>query len=129
MKAYLYTSPLALLFSLAKTLLTAFVALSLAAAASAQIRAKVVITTSGTHKTKTTETALYRVPYLEAGTHTVEVTVPGSVHFRETSVTSATDAQVINDVPNVTQNPLFYAIPQNGVRPRNETSTSTLGDL
>jgi hypothetical protein len=45
------------------------------------------------------------------------------------AVTNATDAQVINDVPNVTQNPLFYAMLQNGVQPRNETSTSTLGDL
>jgi hypothetical protein len=36
---------------------------------------------------------------------------------------------VINDVPNVTQNPLFHAMLQNGVQPRNETSNSTLGDL
>jgi len=175
--------------SLAKTLLTAFVALSLAATASAQIRpatitgavtdqsgavaanAEVVITNSGTnvyYKTKTTEAGLYRMPYLEAGTYTAEVTVAGFVPFRETglaiatdrtarvdvnlkagtvratvevaaqaaqiqadssAVTNATDAQVVNDVPNVTQNPLFYAMLQNGVQPRNETSTSTLGDL
>jgi hypothetical protein len=161
--------------SLAKTLLTAFVALSLAVTASAQIRAatitgavtdqsgsvaanaEVVITNSGTnlyYKTKTTEAGLYRMPYLEAGTCTAEVTVAGFVPFRETgmaiasgrtarvdanlkagkaagswapatvevaaqapqtqanssAVTNATDAQVINDVPNVTQNPLFYAM-------------------
>jgi hypothetical protein len=179
--------------SLAKTLLTAFVALSLAATASAQIRpatitgavtdqsgavanAEVVITNSGanvpyktiTTKTKTTEAGLHRMPYLEAGTYTVEVTAAGFVPFRETglaiatgqtarvdvnlkvgtvgatvevaahaaqiqadssAVTNATDAQVINDVPNVTENPLFYAMLQNGVQPRSETSTSTLGDL
>jgi hypothetical protein len=171
--------------SLAKTLLTAFVALSLAATASAQIRsaaitgavtdqsgavaanAEVVITNSS-YKTKTTEAGLYRMPYLEAGTYTAEVTVAGFVPFRETglaiatgqtarvdvnlkagtvgatvevapqaaqiqadssAVTNATDAQVINNVPNMTQNPLFYAMLQNGVQPRNETSTSTLGDL
>jgi hypothetical protein len=179
--------------SLAKTLLTAFIALSLAAMASAQIpsatgavtdqsgavatNAEVVITNSGTnfsYRTKTTEAGLYRMPYLEAGTYTVEVTVAGFVPFRETglaiatdqtarvdvnlkvgtvggsetpatvevaaqaaaqiqadssAVTNATDAQVIDDVPNVTQIPLFYAMLQNGVQPRNETSTSTLGDL
>jgi hypothetical protein len=119
--------------SLAKTLLTTFlttfVALSLAATASAQIRpaaitgavtdqsgaaaanAEVVTTNSGTnvsYKTKTTAAGLYRMPCPEAGTYTLEV---------------------INDVPNVTQNPLFYAMLQNGLQPRNETSTSTLGDL
>jgi trimeric autotransporter adhesin len=45
------------------------------------------------------------------------------------AVTNATDAQVINDVPDVTQNPLFYVMLQNCIQPRNETSTSTLGDL
>ena len=44
-------------------------------------------------------------------------------------VSNATDSQVIDDVPNVTQNPLSYAMLQNGVQPHNETSTSTLGDL
>jgi hypothetical protein len=178
--------------SLAKTLLTAFIALSLAAMASAQIpsatgavtdqsgavatNAEVVITNSGTnfsYRTKTTEAGLYRMPCLEAGTYTVEVTLAGFVPFRETglaiatdqtarvdvnlkvgtvggsetpatvevaaqaaqiqadssAVTNATDAQVIDDVTNVTQIPLFYAMLQNGVQPRNETSTSTLGDL
>jgi hypothetical protein len=175
--------------SLAKTLLTAFVALSLAATASTQIRsatitgavtdqsgavaanADVVITNSGTnvsYKTKITEAGLYRIPYLQAGNYAVAVTVAGFVPIRETglaiatgqtarvdvnlkvgtvgatvevaaqaaqiqadssAVTNATDAQVINDVPNVTQNPFFYAMLQNGVQPGNETSTSNLGDL
>jgi hypothetical protein len=126
--------------SLAKTLLTAFVALSLAETASPQIR---WATNSGTNvhcKTKTTNAGLYRMPYLEARTYTVEVTVAGFVPFRDTglaiatdqtarvdlnrkvgavgatvqfaaqavqihavssAVTNATDAQVINEVPNV----------------------------
>jgi hypothetical protein len=42
---------------------------------------------------------------------------------------TATYAQVINEVPNVTRNLLFYAILQNGAQSRNQTSTSTLGDL
>jgi hypothetical protein len=132
--------------SLAKTLLTTFVALSLAATVSAQIRsatiagtvtdqsgavvanAEVDITNSGTnvrYKTKTTEARLYRMPYREAGTYTQAAQIQAG----SSAVTNATDAQVINDVPNVTQNPLFYAILQNGLQPRNETSTSTLGDL
>jgi len=180
--------------SLAKTLLTAFVALPLAATASAQIRsatitgavtdqsgavaanAELVLTNSGTnvsYKTKTTEAGLYRTPYLEAETYTVKVTVAGFVPFRETglaiatgqtarvdmnlkvgtvggsetpatveiaaraakihadssAVTNATDTQLIDDVPNVTQNPLSDAMLQNGVQRRTETSTSTLGDL
>ena len=147
--------------SLAKTLLTAFVALPLAATASAQIRSAT----------------------MEAGTYTAEVTVAGFVPFRETglaiateqtarvdvnlkvgtgrvswapatvevtaqatqnhatqnqaaqnqadssAVTNATDTQLIDDVPNVTQNPLSDAMLQNGVQRRTETSTSTLGDL
>jgi trimeric autotransporter adhesin len=182
--------------SLAKTLLTAFVALSPAATALAQIRpaaitgavkdrsaaaaanAEVVITNSGTnisYKTKSTEAGLYRMSYLEAGTYTA--TVARCVSFREMGLaiatnqtarvdvnlkagtaggsetpatvevaaraaqtqagssaatndtTNAADAQVINDIPDVTRNPLFYAMLQSGVQPRNETSTSTLGDL
>jgi hypothetical protein len=61
---------------------------------------------------------------------TVVVAAQAAQIQRDSSaVTNATDAQVINDVPNVTQIPLFYAMLQNGVQPRNETSTSTLGDL
>ncbi len=61
---------------------------------------------------------------------TVEVVAQaGQIQADSSAVTNATDAQIINDVPNVRQNPLFYAILQNGLQPRNETSTSTLGDL
>jgi trimeric autotransporter adhesin len=137
--------------SLAKTLLTALVALSLAATVSAKIRsatitdavtdqsgavaanAEVVLTNSGTnvsYKTQTTEAGMCRMPYLEAGTCTVRATVKvtaqaAQIHAGSSAVTNATDAQVINDVPNVTQNPLFYAMLQNGVQPRSETSTRT----
>jgi hypothetical protein len=98
-----------------------------AAAASAQIRsatitnfvpdqsgaaapnAEVTITDSGAHvsyKTKTTDGGQFTMPYLEA------------------------DAEVINDVPNMTQNPLFFAMPQNGGQPRNENANSmTIGSL
>src|SRR5258708_40253655 len=41
------------------------------------------------------------------------------------SVSGATTSQVIDAIPNVTQNPLYYAALQNGVQPRNNTSNST----
>ena len=85
------------------------------------------ITNSGTnvsHKTRTTEA---RSGTLGA---TVEVAAQAAqIQADSSAVTNATNSQVINDVPNVTQNPLFYAMLQNGVQLRNETSTSTLGDL
>src|SRR6202007_2816380 len=40
-------------------------------------------------------------------------------------VSNATGTAVIDAVPNVTQNPLYYAMIQNGVQPRNETAAST----
>ena len=98
--------------SLAKTLLTAFAAQSLAAIASAQIRSTTI---SGPVTGQSAAMA--------ANTEAIITNAAGS------SVTNATDAQVIHDVPNVTQNPLFYAMLQNGIQPRNETSTTTLGDL
>ena len=126
--------------SLAKMLLTAFVALSLAATASAQIRSA-TITGAVTDQSRAVA-ANAEVVITNSGTN---VSVAGFVPSRETglaiatdqtarvtdssAVTNATDAQVINDVPSATQNPLFYAMLQNGVQLRNETSTSTLGDL
>jgi len=41
------------------------------------------------------------------------------------TVSNATGAPVIDAVPNVTQNPLYYAMLQNGVQPRNQTANST----
>lgn len=110
--------------------------------------AEVAITNLGTsisYKTKTTEAGPFTMPYLEAGTYTVEVLAPGFSPYRETGLTLATEqtvrvnvslkvgtvgstvevmaqaahvqtdstdvsnataAALINDVPNVTQNPL-----------------------
>ncbi len=42
-----------------------------------------------------------------------------------TSVSGATEAHVIDAIPNITQNPLYYATLQNGVQPRNQTAAST----
>ena len=130
--------------------------------------ANVTITNTGTnavYKTKTTAVGQFSMPYLEAGTYSVEVTAPGFANYRETDMVVATDqtvrinvnlrlgavgeqvevtaqavqiqtdstqvsnattSAVINDIPNVTQNPLYYAMLQNGVQPRNETSSSTV---
>ncbi len=129
--------------------------------------AEAVITNTGTnvsYKTKTTESGRFTMPYLEAGTYSVEVLAPGFVPYRETGlivatgqtarvtanlrvgavesvvevmaqaaqiqtdssvVSNATGTAVIDAVPNVTQNPLFYAMLQNGVQPRNNTASST----
>jgi hypothetical protein len=48
-----------------------------------------------------------------------------TIQTDSTSVTGAIQAQVIDSIPNVTQNPLYYAMLQNGVQPRNQTSAST----
>jgi len=173
--------------SKAKTLLIILVTLGLmfAGLASAQIRsatitgtvsdqsggmvanAAVVVTNSDTnvsYKTITTEAGQFTAPYLEAGTYTVDITVPGFLPYRENNlrvstgqtvrveaslkigtvgsqvevtaeaaqiqtdssqVANATTAAVIDSVPNVTQNPLYYAMLQNGVQPRNNTASST----
>ena len=71
----------------------------------------------------------YQFLNLVPGMYRVGAAQAAQIQTDGSAVTNATDAQVINDVPNVTQNPLFYAMLQNGVQPRNETSTSTLGDL
>jgi len=152
--------------SLAKTLLTAFVALPLAATASAQIRSATM--EAGTYTAEVTVAGF--VPFRETGLAiateqtarvdvnlkvgtgrvswapaTVEVTAQATqnhatqnqttqnqaakIHADSSAVTNATDTQLIDDVPNVTQNPLSDAMLQNGVQRRTETSTSTLGDL
>jgi hypothetical protein len=41
------------------------------------------------------------------------------------NVAGATGAQVIQSIPNITQNPVYYATLQAGVQPRNNTSNST----
>lgn len=56
----------------------------------------------------------------------VEVTADAAqVQTDSSAVANATTSAVIDAVPNVTQNPLFYAMLQNGVQPRNNTASST----
>lgn len=68
---------------------------------------------------------------LKVGTEraTVEAAAQAAkIQTESNAATNAKNAQDINDAANVTQNPLFCAILQNGVQPRSETSTSSLGD-
>ena len=55
--------------------------------------AEAVITNTGTnvsYKTKTTESGRFSMPYLEAGTYSVEVLAPGFVPYRETGLIVST---------------------------------------
>ena len=46
------------------------------------------------------------------------------------SISGAIDALVVDSIPNVTENPFYYTTLQNGVVPRQETSTSqTIGSM
>lgn len=59
---------------------------------------------------------------------TVEVQAQAAtIQTDSTSVTSALQARAIDAIPNITQNPLYYAFLQNGVQPRN-AATATTGD-
>jgi hypothetical protein len=63
---------------------------------------------------------------------TIETTVEveaqaATIQTDSTSVTGAVLARAIDAIPNVTQNPLYYAFLQNGVQPRN-AATATTGD-
>jgi hypothetical protein len=59
---------------------------------------------------------------------TVEVAAQAAtIQTDSTSVTGAVGAKAIDAVPNITQNPLYYAFLQNGVQPRN-AANSTTGD-
>jgi len=56
----------------------------------------------------------------------VEVTATAiQLQTDTSSVSGATTSQVIDSIPNVNQNPLYYAALQNGVQPRNNTNNST----
>jgi hypothetical protein len=56
----------------------------------------------------------------------VEVKAEASqIQTDSSTVANATTSAVIDAVPNVTQNPLYYAMLQNGVQPRNNTAAST----
>jgi len=129
--------------------------------------ADVLVTNTGTnvtYSTKTTVTGDFSVPYLEVGTYSLSITVPGFQSFQETgihiepaqtvrvdatlqlgstgtklevvaaaehlqtdssAVSEAINSRIIASIPNITQNPLYYATLQNGVQPRNETFNST----
>src|SRR5260370_5505846 len=57
---------------------------------------------------------------------TVEVRAQAAtIQTDSTSVTGAVEAKVIEAIRNITQNPLYYAMLQNGVQPRNQTAAST----
>ncbi len=65
---------------------------------------------------------------LRIGSAASKVEVLGTSEQLQTdtsTVSGATTSQVIDAIPNITQNPLYYAGLQNGVQPRNETSNST----
>jgi trimeric autotransporter adhesin len=129
--------------------------------------ADVAITNTGTNvvtTTKTSQSGLYALPYLESGTYSISVRKSGFEPFEVTglrldtsqtarvdatlrlgstgtkvevvasseqlqtdtsTVSGATSSQVIDAIPNITQNPLFYAGLQNGVAPRNNSYGST----
>src|SRR5262249_42876697 len=56
----------------------------------------------------------------------VEVTAEAAqIQTDSSAVANATTSAVIDAVPNITQNPLYYAMLQNGVQPRNNTASST----
>lgn len=56
----------------------------------------------------------------------VEVSAQAAqIQSESSTVSGATEARVIDAIPNLTQNPMFYAFLQNGVQPRNATAEST----
>ncbi|HTF72390.1 MAG TPA: carboxypeptidase-like regulatory domain-containing protein, partial [Edaphobacter sp.] len=64
---------------------------------------------------------------LGVGTTTEQVDIQTStvqLQSESSTITAAIDAKVIDAIPNVTQNPLYYATLQNGVQPRNQTANS-----
>ena len=64
---------------------------------------------------------------LSVGAATAQVEVQASevqLQSESSTITAAVSAQVIDAIPNVTQNPLYYATLQNGVQPRNQTANS-----
>ncbi len=57
---------------------------------------------------------------------TVQVSAQGEqLQTASSDVSSAVAAPVIDVIPNITQNPLYYSLLQNGVQPRNENFSST----
>ena len=65
---------------------------------------------------------------LQVGSTGTTIEVVASAEQLQTdssAVSSATKSEVIDAIPNITQNPLYYVALQNGVQPRNNTSSST----
>jgi hypothetical protein len=64
---------------------------------------------------------------LQIGTTATKIDVQASATQLQTdtsTVSGGVSALVIDTIPNITENPLYYATLQNGVAPRNETSDS-----
>ena len=64
---------------------------------------------------------------LRVGSASARVEVTASAVQLQTdssSVSAGVSAQVIDIIPNITENPFYYTTLQNGVQPRNETSNS-----
>ena len=64
---------------------------------------------------------------LRVGSASARVEVTASAVQLQTdssSVSAGVSAQVIDGIPNITENPFYYTTLQNGVQPRNETSNS-----
>ncbi|HMG01715.1 MAG TPA: TonB-dependent receptor [Edaphobacter sp.] len=64
---------------------------------------------------------------LSVGTATEHVEVQASgtqLQTESSTIAAAVSAEVIDAVPNITQNPLYFATLQNGVQPRVQTSSS-----
>ncbi|SDF06272.1 TonB-dependent receptor [Terriglobus roseus] len=78
----------------------------------------VVLNTSQTVKVDSTLSVGGSVEQVEVNASAAQIQTESS------TVSGAVDAQTIEAIPNITQNPLYYATLQNGVQPRN-TSAST----
>jgi hypothetical protein len=64
---------------------------------------------------------------LSIGAFVSQVEVSASaiqIQTESSTVSGAVDAQTIEAIPNITQNPLYYATLQNGVQPRNISSST-----
>jgi hypothetical protein len=64
---------------------------------------------------------------LSVGTATQQIDVQASgvqLQTESSTISSAVSAEVIDAIPNITQNPLYYTTLQNGVQPRTQTSNS-----
>jgi hypothetical protein len=59
-----------------------------------------------------------------AGTKVEVVASAQQLQTDSSTISGAINAHIIATIPNITQNPLYYATLQNGVQPRNETANS-----